>query len=121
MPRRCRRRRGAHTPARWGAPLTARRQNPLRLRTIAAGAGLLAAAQVVASILVEPGPLTVLLILVGAAANLRFLTSAQSLIQLIVPEHLRRRVVAIYLLVFMGSGAIGGPVEGSSTRRSGHG
>jgi hypothetical protein len=55
------------------------------------------------------------------AATLRFLTSAQSLIQLIVPEHLRRRVVAIYLLVFMGSGAIGGPVEGSSTRRSGHG
>ena len=55
--------------------------------------------------------LTVLIVLVGAA-NLGFLTSAQSLVQLTVPEHLRGRVVAIYLLAFMGSGAVGGPVVG---------
>jgi hypothetical protein len=34
------------------------------------------------------------------------------MVQLTVPEYLRGRVVAIYLLVFMGSGALGGPVVG---------
>jgi MFS family permease len=94
-----------------GALVSARRQNPLRLRTIAAAAGLLAAAQVLASFGASQVALTLLVVLVGAA-NLGFLTSAQSLVQLTVPEHLRGRVVAIYLLAFMGSGAVGGPVVG---------
>jgi MFS family permease len=94
-----------------GALVSARRQNPLRLRTIAAAAGLLAAAQVLASFGGSQVALTLLVVLVGAA-NLGFLTSAQSLVQLTVPEHLRGRVVAIYLLAFMGSGAVGGPVVG---------
>ena len=78
---------------------------------IATAAALLAAAQVVASFGSSQVALTVLIVLVGAA-NLGFLTSAQSLVQLTVPEHLRGRVVAIYLLAFMGSGAVGGPVVG---------
>jgi MFS family permease len=94
-----------------GALLTARRRNALRLRTIATAAALLAAAQMVASFGSSQVALTVLIVLVGAA-NLGFLTSAQSLVQLTVPEHLRGRVVAIYLLAFMGSGAVGGPVVG---------
>jgi MFS family permease len=94
-----------------GALVSARRQNPLRLRTITAAAGLLAAAQVLASFGASQVALTLLVVLVGAA-NLGFLTSAQSLVQLTVPEHLRGRVVAIYLLAFMGSGAVGGPVVG---------
>jgi MFS family permease len=94
-----------------GALLTARRRNPLRLRTIATAGGALAAAQVLASFGSSQSALTVLMVLVGAA-NLAFLTSAQSLVQLTVPEYLRGRVVAIYLLAFMGSGALGGPVVG---------
>jgi MFS family permease len=94
-----------------GALVSARRRNRLRLRTIAAAAGLLAAAQVLASFGTSQVALTLLVVLVGAA-NLGFLTSAQSLVQLTVPEHLRGRIVAIYLLAFMGSGAVGGPVVG---------
>ena len=94
-----------------GALISARRRNPLRLRTIVAAAALLAAAQVLASFGTSQAPLTLLVVLVGAA-NLGFLTSAQSLVQLTVPEHLRGRIVAIYLLAFLGSGAIGGPVVG---------
>jgi MFS family permease len=94
-----------------GALLSARRRNALRLRTILAAAGLLAAAQVLASFGTSQAALTLLVVLVGAA-NLGFLTSAQSLVQITVPDHLRGRIVAIYLLAFMGSGAIGGPVVG---------
>jgi MFS family permease len=94
-----------------GALLTARRRGPLRLRTIMSAAALLAAAHVIASFGSTQVALTVLIVLVGAA-NLALLTSAQSMVQLTVPEHLRGRVVAIYLLAFMGSGAIGGPVVG---------
>jgi MFS family permease len=54
---------------------------------------------------------TVLLVLVGAA-NLGFLTSAQSLVQLATADHLRGRIVGLYMLVFIGCGALGGPVVG---------
>lgn len=94
-----------------GALLTARRRKALRLRTIMTIAALLATAHVVASFGSTQATLTVLIVFVGAA-NLALLTSAQSMVQLTVPEHLRGRVVAIYLLAFMGSGAIGGPVVG---------
>ena len=94
-----------------GALLTARRRSPLRLRTLMTAAALLATAHVVASFGSTQVTLTVLIVLVGAA-NLALITSAQSMVQLTVPEHLRGRVVAIYLLAFMGSGAIGGPVVG---------
>ncbi len=94
-----------------GALLTARRRKALRLRTIMTIAALLATAHVVASFGSTQAALTVLIVFVGAA-NLALLTSAQSMVQLTVPEHLRGRVVAIYLLAFMGSGALGGPVVG---------
>jgi MFS family permease len=94
-----------------GALFTARRRTPLRLRTIAMAGAFLAAAQVLASFGSTQVALTAFMVLVGAA-NLAFLTSAQSLVQLTVPEYLRGRVVAIYLLVFMGCGALGGPVVG---------
>jgi MFS family permease len=54
---------------------------------------------------------TLLLVPVGAA-NLGFLTKAQSLVQLATVPHLRGRVVGLYMLVFIGSGAVGGPVVG---------
>ena len=73
-----------------GALLTARRRNALRLRTIAMAAALLAAAQVVASFGSSQVALTVLIVLVGAA-NLAFLTSAQSLCSRPSPSTSRAR------------------------------
>jgi MFS family permease len=94
-----------------GALSTARRTKPLRLRTVGFAAWALAAALVLAAAAPDQPAFVVLLPLVGAA-NLAFLTSAQSLVQLAAADHLRGRVVGLYMLVFIGSGALGGPVVG---------
>jgi MFS family permease len=94
-----------------GALFTARRSRALRLRTIATAAGLLALAQMIASLSTTQTVLMMLVVLVGAT-NMGFLTSAQSLVQLTAPDHLRGRVVGVYMTAFIGSGALGGPVVG---------
>ncbi len=94
-----------------GALSTARRTRPLRLRTVGCAAWALATAMVVAALAPNQSVFIVLLVLVGAA-NLGFLTSAQSLVQLTAADHLRGRIVGLYMLVFIGSGALGGPVVG---------
>ena len=94
-----------------GAMTTARRKKPLRLRTVGCAAWALATAMVLAASAPNQAVFTVLLTLVGAA-NLGFLTSAQSLVQLAAADHLRGRVVGLYMLVFIGAGAVGGPVVG---------
>jgi MFS family permease len=94
-----------------GALTTARRTRPLRLRTVGLAGSALATAMLVASLAPTQPTFMVLLVAVGAA-NLGFLTSAQSLVQLAAIDHLRGRVVGIYMLVFIGSGAVGGPVVG---------
>lgn len=94
-----------------GALTTARRTKPLRLRTIGKAGAALATALLVASLAPGQALFAVLLVAVGAA-NLGFLTSAQSLVQLAATDHLRGRVVGVYMLVFIGSGAVGGPVVG---------
>lgn len=99
------------TGALVGAMSTARRRRPLRLRTVGAAATVLAAALVLAALAPDQALFTVLLVAVGGA-NLAFLTSAQSLVQVAAAEHLRGRVVGLYMLVFIGSGALGGPVVG---------
>lgn len=94
-----------------GTTMTARRRRPLRLRTIAGAAWLVAAALLLASAAPSQAVLMGLLVPVGAA-NLAFLTSAQSLVQLASSEELRGRVVGLYMLVFVGSGALGSPIVG---------
>jgi MFS family permease len=94
-----------------GALTTARRTKPLRLRTVGLAGSALATAMLVAALAPTQPAFMVLLVAVGAA-NLGFLTSAQSLVQLAAIDHLRGRVVGIYMLVFIGSGAVGGPVVG---------
>ncbi len=94
-----------------GALLTARRRRQPRLRTLGIAGSTLAAALLLAA--TAPGePVFLVLLVAVGAANLGFLTSAQSLVQLAAVDHLRGRVVGIYLLVFLGSGAVGGPVVG---------
>lgn len=97
--------------AMGGALATARRQRPLRLRTVGYAAWALACALLLAAAAPQQLLFTLLLVLVGAA-NLGFLTKAQSLVQLATVPHLRGRVVGLYMLVFIGSGAVGGPVVG---------
>jgi MFS family permease len=94
-----------------GALTTARRSKPLRLRTVGLAAWALACAMLLAAAAPNQLSFTLLLVLVGAA-NLGFLTSAQSLVQLATADHLRGRIVGLYMLVFIGSGALGGPVVG---------
>ncbi|WP_270889559.1 MFS transporter [Pedococcus sp. 5OH_020] len=94
-----------------GAMTTARRTKPLRLRTVGLAAWALATALVLAAAAPDQLTFTLLLTTVGAA-NLAFLTSAQSLVQLAAADHIRGRIVGLYMLVFIGSGALGGPVVG---------
>jgi MFS family permease len=94
-----------------GTTVTARRRRPVRLRTIVGAAGLLAVALLVASAAPNQVLLVALLLPVGAA-NLAFLTSAQSLVQLTTPEEIRGRIAGVYALVWVGSGALGAPVVG---------
>ena len=52
-------------------------------------------------------------ILVGAGlCTLTFITGANSLVQMTTPAELRGRVMSVYLLVLLGSQAIGGPTVG---------
>lgn len=94
-----------------GALTTARRRHGPRLRTVGLAGAMLATALLLTALAPGQAAFSVLLVAVGAA-NLGFLTSAQSLVQLAALDHLRGRVVGLYLLVFIGSGAFGGPVVG---------
>ena len=97
--------------ALFGAMRTARRTSMPRLRSVGGAGAALAAAMLLAAAAPNQTSFTILLVLVGAA-NLGFLTTAQSLVQVAALDHLRGRVVGLYMLVFIGSGAIGGPVVG---------
>ena len=94
-----------------GTTTTARRRRPVRLRTIVTIACLLAVALLFASAAPSQPILMALLLPVGAA-NLAFLTSAQSLVQLTSSDEIRGRIAGVYALVWIGSGALGAPVVG---------
>jgi MFS family permease len=94
-----------------GALLSARRIRPTRLRNLVGIASLLAVTEVLAAI--QPSLWTFLPLLCALGmATLMFLTAAQSMVQLTTPDGLRGRVAGIYNLVFIGGGAIGGPLVG---------
>jgi MFS family permease len=94
-----------------GALLSARRVRPSRLRNLIGIACLLTITQVLAAI--QPSLWTFIPVLASMGmATLMFLTAAQSMVQLTTPDGLRGRVSGIYNLVFIGGGAIGGPLVG---------
>jgi MFS family permease len=94
-----------------GALLSARRLRPHRLRNLFGIAGILALTEMVAAAAPSLWTFLPLLCALGLA-TLMFLTSAQSMVQLTTPDLLRGRVAGIYNLVFIGGGAIGGPLVG---------
>jgi MFS family permease len=94
-----------------GALLSARRVRPTRLRNLLGIACLLTVTEVLAAI--QPSLWTFIPVLASMGmATLMFLTAAQSMVQLTTPDGLRGRVSGIYNLVFIGGGAIGGPLVG---------
>lgn len=94
-----------------GALTTARRSQPLRLRTIAGSAAILTITLLIAAFAPTQATLACLLVPVGAA-NLALLTAAQSMVQLASADVVRGRVAGLYLCFFIGSGALGSPVVG---------
>jgi MFS family permease len=93
-----------------GAIVSARRTST-RLRALAATAGVLAITEMIAAAVPTELMYTAALVPVGAA-TLMFLTAANSTVQLAAADAIRGRVMGVYLLVFIGSGAIGGPLLG---------
>jgi MFS family permease len=94
-----------------GALISARRSR-ITLRGLAGTCLVLAALEILAA--AAPGELTYCLLLAPVgAATLLVVTSTNSMIQLGADESIRGRVMGVYLLVFVGSGALGGPLVGS--------
>jgi hypothetical protein len=94
-----------------GALLSARRLRPTRLRNLVGIASILAVTEMIAAVAPSLWTFLPLLSALGMA-TLMFLTAAQSMVQLITPDGLRGRVAGLYNLVFIGGGAIGGPLVG---------
>ncbi len=94
-----------------GAVLAARQPRAPRLRALVGFAAALATAELVCALAPTIETFVPLLVVLGASA-LSFITTAQSMVQLSTPPGLRGRVLGVYLLVFLGSGAVGGPLVG---------
>ena len=94
-----------------GALLSARRVQHSRLRTLVSIAAGLCVATMLAAAAPTAWAFLPLLAALGVA-TLLFLTTAQSMVQQTSPDALRGRVLGVYLLVFIGSGALGSPLVG---------
>jgi MFS family permease len=93
-----------------GALLAAHRSHA-RLRTLAATAALLAVLELAAGFARVADAFSLLLVGIGLCTVTLF-TSVNSTVQLDTHRAMRGRVMGVYLLVFMGAGALGGPVVG---------
>jgi len=93
-----------------GAVAAARRTRP-RQRTLVISAALFGIGETVAALMPSPVTFGAALVVTGAAL-LTFTTTANTTVQLSVDGQMRGRVMAIYLLVFLGSTPIGGPLVG---------
>lgn len=93
-----------------GALLAARRPHA-RLRTLSATAGVLAVLELSAGLTHVAAVFSVLLVGIGLCTVTLF-TAVNSTVQLDTHRGMRGRVMGVYLLVFMGAGALGGPVVG---------
>jgi MFS family permease len=95
-----------------GALGSARRKGPPRQRTLYAGAVVFGLLVVVTGLAPSYPAMALLLVPTGIAA-LTFTTTANSLIQLGSAPQVRGRVMALYILVFLGGKPVGGPLIGA--------
>lgn len=94
-----------------GALLSAARPLPtLRFNVITAAA--LAALYVIASAVPGLPAFAVLAVAIGAA-TMTLVTAVNTTVQLGTEDYVRGRVMGLYMLVFVGSGALGGPLIGA--------
>jgi MFS family permease len=100
-----------------GALISAQRSRTTP-RALFGTAGSLAALYALASAVTGEQALCVVLVPIGAATVLMS-TSANALVQLATASPVRGRVMGVYVLVFIGSGAIGGPLVGGIDQRLG--
>jgi MFS family permease len=93
-----------------GALLSARRET-VRLRLVLISAVTFGVAEIVIALM--PSYLTFVLLtpVIGVTA-LTTITAANTVMQLTVPAELRGRVMALYLMVFMGGTPLGSPLVG---------
>lgn len=97
-----------------GALASSTRQGAVRLRTLVATALTLSALYLLGAAAPTTAIMLVVLCAFGAV-NAALLTFTQSIVLLRSPEMLRGRVMGIYLMMLLGSGALGGPVVGALT------
>lgn len=95
-----------------GALGSARRKGPPRQRTLFVAAVTLGLLIVVTGLAPSYPVMAVLLVPTGMAA-LTFTTTANSLVQLGSAPQVRGRVMALYILVFLGGKPVGGPLIGA--------
>ena len=93
-----------------GALLSARRESP-RLRLVVGGALAFGAVEILIAMMPTYQTFVLLTPLLGITA-MTTITSANTVIQLTVPSGLRGRVMALYLMVFLGGTPFGSPLIG---------
>ncbi len=93
-----------------GALLAARREHP-RLRLVVGAAIAFGIFAVVASVMPTYTLFAVALVPVGLA-SLTLMTAANSAVQMSTEPHMRGRVMALYMAIFMGGTPIGSPIIG---------
>lgn len=98
--------------------LVSGRQHQTRLRTLVLVGTLLSAFYVAAALVSSQLVVAVLLLGIGAI-GLILQTSANSMVQLAAPDRIRGRIVAIYILIYSGGIAVGGPLVGGILEHAG--
>jgi MFS family permease len=100
-----------------GALVSARRARTT-LRTLVIVGAVLASVEMVAAAVPSEIGFRILLLVIGAT-TLLLLTSANATVQTVAPDEIRGRVMGLYLLVFIGSAALGGPLLGATDEHLG--
>ena len=93
-----------------GALVAARRRVPRR-RLIVGGTVVFGALEIVAGLMQSYVMFAVSLIPVGITA-MTVMTAANAYVQTTVPQHVRGRVMSLYVMIFMGGTPVGAPVIG---------
>lgn len=93
-----------------GALFAARRRVPRR-RSIVVGTFVFGVLEILSGLMPTYLLFAVSLIPVGVAA-MTVMTAANAYVQTTVPEHVRGRVMALYIMVFMGGTPVGAPIIG---------
>ncbi len=98
--------------------LAATRRHRIRMRHLVVLAALIGAIQLALAPLSSRVPFVVLLVVLGTV-SLVYLTGSNALVQTVVPDELRGRVLALYLLVLLGAQAASGVIIGWVSEQAG--